>query len=77
MCTGLPKMLLSSGSTGRTFTISTPLIGKFNPNTPVKTLQFAYAARSPSILVCLVSLKGQCHEMVVVVRPWSGRLGLN
>jgi hypothetical protein len=23
------------------------------------------------------SLKGQCHEMVVEVRPWSGRLGLN
>jgi hypothetical protein len=22
-------------------------------------------------------LKGQCHEMVVEVRPWSGRLGLN
>jgi hypothetical protein len=21
-------------------------------------------------------LKGQCHEMVVEVRPWSGRLGL-
>jgi hypothetical protein len=23
------------------------------------------------------TLKGQCHEMVVEVRPWSGRLGLN
>jgi hypothetical protein len=23
------------------------------------------------------ALKGQCHEMVVEVRPWSGRLGLN
>jgi hypothetical protein len=22
-------------------------------------------------------LKGQCHEMVVEVRPWSGRLALN
>jgi hypothetical protein len=22
-------------------------------------------------------LKGQCHEMVVELRPWSGRLGLN
>jgi hypothetical protein len=22
-------------------------------------------------------LKGQCHEMVVEVRPWSGRLVLN
>jgi hypothetical protein len=24
-----------------------------------------------------LALKGQCHEMVVEVRPWSGRLGLN
>jgi hypothetical protein len=23
------------------------------------------------------ALKGQCHEMVVEVRPWSGRLSLN
>jgi hypothetical protein len=22
-------------------------------------------------------LKGQCHEMVVEVRPWNGRVGLN
>jgi hypothetical protein len=22
-------------------------------------------------------LKGQCHKMVVEVRPWSGRLALN
>jgi hypothetical protein len=27
--------------------------------------------------VFLAPLKGQCHEMVVEVRPWSGRLGLN
>jgi predicted transcriptional regulator len=25
----------------------------------------------------LGTLKGQCHKMVVEVRPWSGRLGLN
>jgi hypothetical protein len=25
----------------------------------------------------LDSLKGQCHEMVVEVRPWSGSLALN
>jgi thiol-disulfide isomerase/thioredoxin len=25
----------------------------------------------------LINLKGQCHKMVVEVRPWSGRLGLN
>jgi hypothetical protein len=24
-----------------------------------------------------IGLKGQCHEMVVEVRPWSGRLALN
>jgi hypothetical protein len=24
-----------------------------------------------------MNLKGQCHEMVVEIRPWSGRLGLN
>jgi hypothetical protein len=23
------------------------------------------------------TLKGQCHEMVVEVKPWSGRLALN
>jgi hypothetical protein len=23
------------------------------------------------------SLKGQCHEMVAEISPWSGRLGLN
>jgi hypothetical protein len=23
------------------------------------------------------NLKGQCHEMVVEIRPWSGRFGLN
>jgi hypothetical protein len=22
-------------------------------------------------------LKGQCHEMVAEIRPWSGRFGLN
>jgi hypothetical protein len=25
----------------------------------------------------VVFLQGQCHEMVVEVRPWSGRLALN
>jgi hypothetical protein len=24
-----------------------------------------------------IDLKGQCHEMVVEIRPWSGRLGLS
>jgi hypothetical protein len=28
-------------------------------------------------MIDTTSLKGQCHEMVVEVRPWSGRLGLN
>jgi hypothetical protein len=27
--------------------------------------------------LCNNLLKGQCHEMVVEVMPWSGRLGLN
>jgi hypothetical protein len=27
--------------------------------------------------VTTFALKGQCHEMVVEVRPWSGRLALN
>jgi hypothetical protein len=30
----------------------------------------------PSLYTSL-SLKGQCHEMVVEVRPWSGSLALN
>jgi hypothetical protein len=30
-----------------------------------------------SVLSMNSILKGQCHEMVVEVRPWSGRLGLN
>jgi hypothetical protein len=24
-----------------------------------------------------IFLKGQCHEMVAEIRPWSGSLGLN
>jgi hypothetical protein len=32
---------------------------------------------SPGINLADFCLKGQCHEMVVEVRPWSGRLGLN
>jgi hypothetical protein len=24
-----------------------------------------------------IDLKGQCHKMVVEIRPWNGRLGLN
>jgi hypothetical protein len=32
---------------------------------------------TPSICLLFMALKGQCHEMVVEVRPWSGRLGLN
>jgi hypothetical protein len=27
--------------------------------------------------ISIFSLKGQCHEMVVEVRPWSGSLALN
>jgi hypothetical protein len=34
------------------------------------------AARAPPPQPC-ESLKGQCHKMVVEVRPWSGRLALN
>jgi hypothetical protein len=28
-------------------------------------------------LTVLAYLKGQCHEMVIEVRPWSGSLALN
>jgi hypothetical protein len=36
-------------------------------------LRLPALARRPLVF----SLKGQCHEMVVEVRPWSGSLALN
>jgi hypothetical protein len=30
-----------------------------------------------TLLAQKLNLKGQCHEMVVEVRPWSGSLDLN
>jgi hypothetical protein len=44
------------------------------PPPPGKTLVLTFA--KPYLLL-LGPLKGQFHEMVVEVRPWSGRLGLN
>jgi hypothetical protein len=40
---------------------------------------FSFSSSEPSlkILEGLVRLKGQCHKMVVEVRPWSGSLALN
>jgi hypothetical protein len=36
---------------------------------------------SPYLTACLEilpwNLEGQCHEMVVEIRPWSGKIGLN
>jgi hypothetical protein len=29
------------------------------------------------IILNTLELKGQCHEMVVEVRPWSGSIALN
>jgi hypothetical protein len=42
----------------------------------VKAVGKKWNVRSHKSSIC-IGLKGQCHEMVVEVRPWSGRLGLN
>jgi hypothetical protein len=46
---------------------------KINPPYSILTVRHALLY----LLVTTSRLKGQCHDMVVEVRPWSSRLGLN
>jgi hypothetical protein len=45
---------------------------------PARKFIRLFAAPAPQHWkILIVLLKGQCHEMVVEVRPWSGSLALN
>jgi hypothetical protein len=49
----------------------------FNANFSVCPLHCFETPSDSTIQMGAFTLKGQCHEMVAEIRPWSGRLDLN